>query len=339
MRLNVLYQFNEKYVPFAGVSMVSLMENNKTIEDIHIYVLGENLTWHSQKKLTAQVQQYGYQIHFINTDTLIEKMRGLKIPKYRGAYATNMKMFVADYLKDDIDRLLYIDSDTIIYGDISPLAFLDMDNKPIAMVLDSLGARHKLEIGLDKDDYYFNGGVILYDIKKWRYDKCMEKIQEHVKNYRAHYMAPDQDILNVVLKKQIKKIDISYNIQPIHTVYSYKQYNRTFGQKMYYSEDEIKSAVNNPKIFHFFRYLGEFPWHRNSLHPFVPYFDKYMKLSLWKDYQKQPTEQNRVVFKMERWLYKHLPKTAFLELFKVSYGIFTWKSNQDSLKLKENKNM
>jgi len=148
-------------------------------------VLGENLTEHSKKQLTMQVEQYGHQIHFMHTDALIEKMRMLGIPEYRGAYATNMKMFVTDYLNDDIDRLLYIDSDTIICGDISSLIFLDMENKPIGMVLDSLGARHKLEIGLNKQDDYFNGGVILYDVRKWRQDKWTEKIQEHVKLHGA----------------------------------------------------------------------------------------------------------------------------------------------------------
>ena len=339
MRLNVLYQFNEKYVPYAGISMVSLMENNKVIEEICIYVLGENLTQHSQEKLTTQVQRYGRLIHFINTDSLIEKMCQLRIPKYRGSYATNMKMFVTDYLNDDIDRLLYVDSDTIICGDIRSLILEDMDNKPIAMVLDSLGARHKLAIGLDKDDSYFNGGVILYDFRKWRQNKCTERIQEYVTDIRAHYMAPDQDLLNVVLKNQIKRLGISYNLQPIHTVYTYEQYNRAFGQKVYYSKDEINTAVTNPQILHSFRYLGEFPWHKNSLHPHTSYFDKYMKLSLWKDYQKQPTELDGAVFRIERWLYKHLPRKIFLIIFKINYEIFSWKSNQDSLKQKNNKNM
>ncbi len=332
MRLNVLYQFNEKYVPYAGISMVSLMENNKKTEEIYIYVLGENLTEDSKKQLTMQVEQYGHQIHFMHTDALIEKMRMLGIPEYRGAYATNMKMFVTDYLNDDIDRLLYIDSDTIICGDVSSLIFLDMENKPIGMVLDSLGARHKLEIGLDKQDDYFNGGVILYDVRKWRQDKWTEKIREHVKNVRTCYMAPDQDILNIVLKNQIKKIDISFNLQPMHTVYSYRQYSRAFGPLQYYSEDEIRSAIDNPRILHFFRYLGEFPWHKSSLHPYVPHFDRYMALSLWKDYQKQPTEQNELIFKIERWLYKYLPRIIFLKVFKISYEIYIWKSNRDSFR-------
>ena len=331
MQLNVLYQFNEKYAPYAGISMVSLMENNKIIDEIVIYVMGENLTSHSQEKLVRQVQQYGRQIHFIDTEKLIDQIRQLGIPKYRGSYATNMKMFIADYLEADIDRLLYIDSDTIICEDISPLISMNMDDKPIAMVLDSLGGRYKSAIGLNEDDYYFNGGIILYDVRKWRQDKCTERIQEHAKNTRARYVSPDQDILNVVLRNQIGILDISYNLQPIHTVYSYRQYNREFGGKMYYSEEEINSAAANPQILHSFRYLGEFPWHKNSLHPHTSYFDQYMGLSLWKDYQKHPTEQSGALFKIERLLYKHLPRTVFLKIFKISHQIFILKSNKDLL--------
>ncbi len=278
------------------------------------------------------MQQYNRQIHFIDTDELIEKIHQLGIPKYRGAYATNMKMFVADYLDTDIDRLLYVDSDTIICGDISPLISINMDNKPIAMVLDSLGKKYKLTVGLDEDDYYFNGGVILYDVKKWRQDECAERIQKHVKNTRARYVCPDQDLLNIVLKNQIKKLDISYNLQPVHTVYTYKQYCREFGEKMYYSEEEINSAVTSPKILHTFRYLGEFPWHKNSLHPQRLYFDHYMELSLWKGYQKQPTEQNGALFQAERLLYRYLPKTVFLKIFKTGHKVFMWKSNKDMTK-------
>lgn len=339
MRLNVLYQFNEKYAPYAGVSMVSLLENNKTIEKLVIYVLAENVSQESISKLTKQVNLYGREIHFIDTQDLVERMKSLGIPEYRGSYATNMKMFVADYIDETIDRLLYIDSDTVICGNISSLITLDMQSKPIAMALDSLGNRHKRLIGLDKNDLYFNAGIILYDIKRWKQEKCTEQIQEHVKNIRAHYMSPDQDLLNVVFCNKILRLDMAYNFQPIHSVYTYKQYKRFFGQKKYYTQEEVSEAVQQPKILHTFRYLGEFPWHKDSLHPHTDFFDKYLNISLWKDYVKVPTEQNGFLFKIEKWLYHIMPKPIFLFLFKINFEIFIWKSNSDSLKQRNNKNM
>jgi lipopolysaccharide biosynthesis glycosyltransferase len=339
MCLNVLYQFNEKYVPYAGISMVSLFENNKNIDKINIYVLGENLSDGSKVKIERQVDVYGRKVYFVDTKALVIKMQKLGIPQYRGSYATNMKMFISEYINNDIDRLMYIDSDTIICGDLSSLLSMSMDGKPIAMVLDSLCAKHKVAVGLCRDDYYFNGGIILFDVKKWNECRCTDRIMEHVRNVRAHYMAPDQDLINVIFRNEIKRLDISYNLQPIHSVYSYRQYYKYFGQKAYYSEREIENGIRYPKILHTFRYLGEFPWHKDSLHPHVEYFDKYMGISLWKDYQKEPTEMQGIPFKVERWLYKHIGKTVFLFVFKLNYEFFLWKSNRDSLKHRNNKNM
>ena len=39
MHMNVLYQFNEKYAPYAGVSITSLFENNKNADEICVYIL------------------------------------------------------------------------------------------------------------------------------------------------------------------------------------------------------------------------------------------------------------------------------------------------------------
>ena len=38
--INVIYQFNEKYVPYAGVSITSVLMNNMDAAAINIYVLG-----------------------------------------------------------------------------------------------------------------------------------------------------------------------------------------------------------------------------------------------------------------------------------------------------------
>ena len=130
-RLNVLYQFNEKYVPYAAVSIVSLLENNKEIEDIYIYVLEENINNDSKKKLVEMVNSYGRKIAFFKTNMLIEKMKSIGIPEYRGSYATNFKMFISDILPTDLERILYIDSDTIVEGSLKKLITIDMKDCPI----------------------------------------------------------------------------------------------------------------------------------------------------------------------------------------------------------------
>ncbi len=337
--INILYQFNEKYVPYAGVSITSLLENNKDADDITIYLLGEGITDESKEKLIQQIGIYGRKGVFIDAAEVIDKMQALGLNGYRDSYATNIKMFVNQYIPESVERLLYIDCDTIVAGTIEKLFNMDMKDKPIAMVLDSMCMRHKQTVGFSKRDIYFNGGVVLFDMKNWRNQKCEERITDHIKNVRSHYMAPDQDILNIVLKEQIKVLDIKYNLQPFHMVYSYDQYKRFFGQPRYYSKKRIDNAKDNTAIYHTFRFLGEFPWHKGSLHPATALFDKYMVNSLWKDYNKTETERNDIVFRIERSLYKLLPKSVFIVIFKICYELFMWKSNRDSLKNMNNSRM
>ena len=337
--INILYQFNEKYVPYAGVSITSLLENNKDADDITIYLLGEDISDDSKEKLLNQIEKYGRKGVFIDAVEVIEKMQKIGLNGYRDSYATNIKMFVDQYIPDTVERLLYIDCDSIVAGSVEKLFTMSLDRKPIAMVLDSMCMRHKQTIGFAKRDLYFNGGVVLFDMKNWRELKCEEQIVEHIKNVRSHYMAPDQDILNIVLKGKIKVLSARYNLQPFHMVYSYDQYMRFFGQPRYYSKTRIDNDSNKAVIYHTFRFLGEFPWHKDSLHPATALFDKYLVKSLWKDYCKQETERNDIVFRIERKLYRILPKSVFIVVFKICYEVFIWKSNIDSLKKRNNSRM
>ena len=58
MHMNVLYQFNEKYAPYAGVSITSLFENNKNViaKALKLSRIKNNLT---QAQLAAKMQQWG----------------------------------------------------------------------------------------------------------------------------------------------------------------------------------------------------------------------------------------------------------------------------------------
>lgn len=337
--LNVLYQFNEKYVPFAGTSIVSLLENNKSVDDITIYVLCEDVLPESKLKLKTQIDEYGRNSVFIDAVSIIEKMKKLGINDYRGSYATNIKMFVTEFIPINVERLLYIDSDTIICGNLGEVLEFDMKGNPVAMCQDSLCKNHKKSVGFSKEDKYFNGGIMLFEMKEWRALHCTERICEHLKNDRSFYMAPDQDLINIVLKNQIAQLPISYNLQPIHLVYKYSMYKLMFGQPCYYSEQEVEAAIQKPVIYHTFRYLGEFPWHKGNLHPNTPMFDKYLAISKWNDYEKVETERNDIVFKIERMLYRMLPKGIFILIFKACYEIFLWKSNRDAMVEKNNVRM
>lgn len=338
MKLDVLYQFNEKYAPYAGASITSLFENNKHFQDIRVFILGEELSDKSMHRLRELSAAYSRSMSFIDTRSLILMMKKMNMPPYRGSYAANMRLFLSFILDESVDRLLYIDSDTIVDGPLDELAELNMEDHPLAMSLDSLVRIHKKRLGFSRDDYYYNSGVILFSMEKWRSERCSERIANHVKNVRAWYPSPDQDLLNVVLKGEIMKLPPRYNIQPVYLAFSLNSYYKTFGGRGFYTREEVAEALKFPAIYHFFRFIGEFPWHKGNVHPDNDLFDKYLALSPWRDYVKIKAEKGPVL-RFEKILYKRLPRAVFIRIFRIAYERFIKRANSDSLKNKINRIM
>ncbi|HIW49533.1 MAG TPA: glycosyltransferase family 8 protein [Candidatus Blautia intestinavium] len=339
MKLNILYQFNDAYAPYAGVSICSLLKNNQKAEAIEIYVLGEKLSSGSISRLRSLVKQYGRRITFLNSDRILKKIKELGIPKYRGSFAANMKLFFSSEISEEAERLLYIDSDTLVVDSLEALFCFPMKEYPLAMALDSLGKKHKTYIGLRKGDPYFNSGVILFDLKKWKELNCEKQLAEHALYSRAHYMSPDQDLINAALKGQIGRLDARFNFQPIHFRYSAGLYRCYWKQNGYYSAKELLDAKTQPVILHFFRFLGEFPWDTDSLHPYAEAFADYLKQSPWQDLPEKASVQQGAVFQIERFLYRLLPDILFMPVFRACYGIFLWKAERASRRGKNDRKM
>ena len=338
MEIDVLYQFNERYAPYAGVSLTSLFENNRHFDRIGVFILGEDLSRQSEDKFRELAAAYGRQLTFVNADSLVVLMKKMNLPAYRGSYAANMRLFLSFVLDPDVKRLLYLDADTIVTGRLDELASFPLEGHPLAMCLDSLVRKHKKHLGFNSADFYYNSGVILFSMDEWRENRCSERIANHVKNVRAWYPSPDQDLLNVVLKGEIMKLPSRFNVQPVYLAFSIRSYYRTFGGKGFYEPSELREGITQPVIYHFFRFVGEFPWHRDSVHPDTWIFDHYLELSLWNDYVKQPSDSG-IILKLEKVLYRHIPKSLFIRIFRIAYERFMHNANSDSLKRRINRTM
>lgn len=334
-KIDVLYQFNEKYAPYAGVSITSLLENNRHFGEIRIFILGEGLSRESSRRLTEAVSGYGREIIFIDTESQIKKMKEINMPAYRGSYAANLRLFLPYLVDETVEKILYLDADTAVTGRLDGLLTAAGGDRPLYMVLDSLGMKHKEEIGLGAEDLYYNSGVILFNLREWKRRKLSDKIADHVKHVRSNYPAPDQDLLNVVCRGQIGTLPPQYNFQPVHVAFPIHSYCKIYTNVGYYTEDELEQAKENVCIYHFFRFLGEFPWDKGNIHPDKGIFDEYLQRSLWKDYEKKETKPG-MVFAIEKRLYALLPGPVFLRIFKLAHRLFIKKSNKMSLEDKVN---
>ena len=328
--MNILYQSDDNYAVYMGVSICSLLENNKATDNIHIYIIDDGISEDNKLRIRNMTEKYKRRVSFISGESVLQDKEITDVFSYVGMRKNShsyLKMFFEKLIPDVSGRLIYIDCDTAVDGDISQLEHFDMCHKTIGMVMDSLVIDSKKSVGLNKEDRYYNSGVILIDIDKWRERDCSKRIMEHIKNVRT-YGTVDQDVLNIELKDEIVTLPIKYNLQPVHLVYPYKLYAKVFKHcEEYYTKSEIEEAVYSPAIIHYLRYIGESPWNADNVHPGTVYFDKYLELSPWSDYAKNRANRG-MLFQIEKVLYKVLPQSIFIRIFYIVHERMINNSNK-----------
>ncbi|MBE6706247.1 MAG: glycosyltransferase family 8 protein [Ruminococcaceae bacterium] len=312
--LYALYTCDENYAPYAGISMNSLFENNRELEHICVYLVEDSVSEENKKRFIDQAEKYGREIIIVDAAPIIEQIKQLGIPTYRGSYTANCRLFFDTFISSDVKRLLYVDCDTLVVSSLAELFDIDMNGKAVGVVRDSLTDEYKMLIGFDTEDDYFNSGMLLIDVDRWKEQNVTSALFDYAKNVRSRYCNPDQDLLNIVLKDTKYILPPEYNFQPSHRSFSDKAYFSAYRHREYYSTDELENARRNPKILHAYRFLGDFPWHEGNLHPDTEIFDRYMSNSPWKDYEKKPAGRG-MIFTVEKWMYRLLPKGLFLKIF------------------------
>ena len=92
MRMNVMYLSDNNYAIYMGVSICSLFENNKMLDEINVYIIDDNISSDNKKRLEELAERYGRNIYFMDCKVGIDKLQKLGAPKYRGSYTTYLKI-------------------------------------------------------------------------------------------------------------------------------------------------------------------------------------------------------------------------------------------------------
>lgn len=280
-RYNILCSTDDNYVPYCGIMLTSLFENNKEL-DIEVYLMCESLNEKNLDDLNQLSKKYRVNIQIVKMDNTIFKYCPIR-PNDHVSLVTYYRLVAADVLPEHIDKVLYLDCDMIVNSNISGLYNQDMEGCPIAMSKDETFFTEEIyeRLNYNKKYTYGNAGVALINIKHWREynitNKCLEYIVTHPQEVLFH----DQDTLNAVLHKKMKLLPIKYNLQ---TGFLLSHYTQFYKNEM----EEIMEAAVSPVIIHFTGVSK--PWYKGSRHPYRKRFMHYKNISLWKAH---PLKKNK----------------------------------------------
>ena len=125
--------------------------------------------------------------------------------------ASLLKYYIAEMLPE-LDKVLYLDTDILVLHDLTKLYQTDIDDVYLAAVKDPswfFENTHVLELNLEYRGFYFNSGVMLMNLKKFREDGLLKELEDYTNNNFRTYM--DQDALNVVVGDKVKLLPFEDN--------------------------------------------------------------------------------------------------------------------------------
>lgn len=256
---------------FMQVAIKSLFVNNRN-EDIELHIVTDGFS----PEVVAQIKQLGVffgreiTIHNIDfsewRDRLPEADTALlKIPK-----ATYFRFWLPEILHDK-SRVLYLDTDVIVNQPIAELFCVDLADYAFGAVIEPAmtGHRHLEEIGIDKSSPYFNAGMLLMNLERFRRDDISGRCLNWIKDNAEVATFMDQDALNVICHGKILQMPVRFNVTT--GFFNHDNYG------LQVEKGEWDEAVRNPVIVHY-----------TAFKPWIIYWTptKIYKKRLWKRYKK-----------------------------------------------------
>lgn len=270
--MNIAISINEKYVPYAYVTLTSLFENNSS-QHINVYVLYGSKEGNILHIFDELARKYGQNIFYLE---VAQTVFGDKLPRNaQWTVEIYFRLALPELLPAEIDRILYLDVDIIVTDSLEELYYMELQGKSIGACKDmgvlygsgplSKGQKELFEPFMEKGEYaYFNSGVLLMDIAKMRREGRNADFFVKVGERFANQINGDQDILNYVYHDDVVYADTErYNL---------------FARALYNMGRDYQWVKEHGAIVHF---VGRKPWHHEAV--------RYNTEKLFWDYaQKTP---------------------------------------------------
>lgn len=268
--MHIAFCVNDGYAEYIMVTIKGLLENNHN--PIVIHVLSDYISERNVARLRDLVASYPYaELNVVIVDD--SKLRGLKDT---WTIYTWYRVLLPEILDKDVHRVLYLDADVLVAGNIGELFQLDMTDKAIAGTIDfqTKDIATYQRCGYEPEKEYVCAGIMLMNLDYWREHDIANQVVRWGRDNNDRIQFPDQDSINYICRDAKILLPLKYDIVDgfFYDDFYYKNYPH-----------ELRECVESPVVIH---YAGQAPWVVElSNHLLQDEWDKYNK-SLRKPVKK-----------------------------------------------------
>ena len=274
--MDIVICIDKNYVMPCGVMLYSICQNNQNVDITFHIVIDESVNPSMQQSLEKiLLPKSSKKVHFycIYDDYSYLPRLDETNPKKYITKASYYRLFLTEILPKSLDKVLYLDSDIIVRHSLKDLWNTDLGNNFLGVVPDVgegvIDKYNRLRYPPSKG--YFNSGVLLINMRKWRDEQIIVKFLEFMQNHSDWIKLHDQDVMNKVFCDDKLILPITYNFQEGYL------WNDLFYDYWKY-EKQVLIARKDPVILHF---TDSKPWIEGCEHPLREDFFKYQRETEW----------------------------------------------------------
>jgi len=278
-RVVVSLTFDANYLaPAAAVIRSCLVHTGGQLLRFEV-IHDESLSSHERQRLQAMCGEAGARINLHLMDE--RRLRGLPAVDRFGSIVW-WRLLLPELL-EDVDRVLYLDCDTLALSSLLPLWREDLGTSALAAVANVIEPRmrdHVAGLGVDYPGGFFNAGVLLLQLDRMRDEGSTDELLTYALSHQKALPWNDQDALNVIFNRRWHSLHPRWNAQ--NNLWSWRDWAiEVFGQEL------VDEAVSAPAIRHFEGPSVAKPWH--YLCP-VPHRDVYSEMLAQTPWAGTPME-------------------------------------------------
>jgi lipopolysaccharide biosynthesis glycosyltransferase len=269
--VSILICTNALFLQHAAVCLASLLANNPDFF-FNIVIVGRVTEDLDEEKLRRSLVGFS---NYLLTFQKFAPPADLLLPLEPHAHYTidtYTRLWLGEFFPETVDRVLYLDADIVVVGSIAPLWSTDLGGALMGAV-DIPGSDQGVRrLAMRMEDGYFNAGMLLIDVAQWRATRAELTVLDYIR-LNPERVSYDQDALNACFRSRTKRLDYKWNvIRPFYREPLVLPLGRA----------EIEAIRRDAQIIHFNG--GSKPWSYFCDHPRRAEYEKYLRMTEWRNY-------------------------------------------------------
>lgn len=273
-RIHILMASNDGYSDLLICCIRSVIQNALHPEKLNFHIIDDSIS-DLKKELISKIAR---DANCLTTFYAPPQMKGYMASDTCALdKSTYYRLYVCTLIDESINKVIYLDCDTVVLNHIEDLWSIDISDYYLAGVQDINIKGNREAVDVCAPYRYINAGVLLINLAQWRKSKIEESFTKYLGENNWVVEFNDQGVINHVCKGKIRIISPKYNFMTPYDRYTRKELIRFMDTNNFYDEETIKEAKKAPVIIHYAGTAAIRPWYAGSRaiyeKEFLQYYD------------------------------------------------------------------